>query len=76
MEHQLHPNQSRAGRGRRLQRRPHASAPERAGIEALVALGLRSDAVPDRVEAVRIDRVIRGAERPSDHAPLVIDLPV
>lgn len=96
----------------RWKRRTHASAPERAGIEALVALGLRdvtrehhpgpgvytwwnyrpgqfdkdhglrldlalcSDAVADRVETVRIDRVIRGAERPSDHAPLVIDLPM
>lgn len=39
-------------------------------------LALCSDAVADRVEAVRIDRVIRGTERPSDHAPLVIDLPV
>ncbi|MBT5137936.1 MAG: exodeoxyribonuclease III [Acidimicrobiaceae bacterium] len=95
----------------RWKRRTHASAPERAGIDALVDLGLRdvtrehlpgpgvytwwnyradqfdkdhglrldlalcSDAVADRVETVWIDRVIRGAERPSDHAPLVIDLP-
>jgi exodeoxyribonuclease-3 len=95
----------------RWKRRTHASAPERAGIEALVALGLRdvtrehhpdpgiytwwnyrpgqfekdhglrldlalcSEAVADQIETVWIDRVTRGAERPSDHAPLVIDLP-
>jgi exodeoxyribonuclease-3 len=95
----------------RWKRRTHASAPERAGIDALVDLGLRdvtrehlpgpgvytwwnyradqfdkdhglrldlalcSDAVADRIETVWIDRVIRGTERPSDHAPLVIDLP-
>ena len=94
----------------RWKRRTHASAPERAGVQALVDLGLRdltreylpdpgvytwwnyrpgqfekdhglrldlalcSDAVADRTDEIWIDRVIRGAERPSDHAPLVLDL--
>jgi len=95
----------------RWKRRTHASAPERAGIQAIVDLGLRdvtrehlpdagvytwwsyrpgqyeknqglridlalcSDAVADRAEKVWIDVAARGLERPTDHAPLVIDLP-
>ena len=94
----------------RWRRRTHASEPERAGIRALVDIGLRdvtrehlphpgvytwwnyqagqfekdhglridlalcSDAAADRAVGVWIDRAARGSERPSDHAPLVIDL--
>ncbi len=95
----------------RWKRRTHASAPERAGIQAIVDLGLRdltrdylpeagtytwwsyrpgqyeknqglridlalcSNAVADRAENVWIDVAARGLERPTDHAPLVIDIP-
>ena len=94
----------------RWKRRTHASEPERAGIKALVDLGLRdvtrehlpepgvytwwnyrpgqfekdhglridlalcSPSVADATHTVWIDRAARGATRPSDHAPLVIDL--
>ncbi|MAT06009.1 MAG: exodeoxyribonuclease III [Acidimicrobiaceae bacterium] len=98
----------------RWRRRTHASPPERAAIEALVADGLRdvtrehlpesgvftwwsyrpgqfaanrglridlalcSDPVADRVERVWIDTAERAdahpLEKPSDHAPLVLDL--
>ena len=98
----------------RWRRRTHASPPERAGIEALLDLGLRdvvrehlpgpgvfswwsyrpgqfeqnrglridyalcSDLVADRVERVWIDTTeradVNAGEKPSDHAPVVIDL--
>jgi len=94
----------------RWKRRTHASPPERAGIDAIIDLGLRdvtrehhpgpgvytwwnyrtdgfakdqglrldlalcSPAVADATTSVRIDRVARGLERPSDHAPLVLDI--
>lgn len=94
----------------RWRRRTHASAPERAAIDALVDLGLRdvtrehlpgpgvytwwnyrpgqfekdhglridlalcSAPAADAVREVRIDRAARAAVRPSDHAPLVLDL--
>ena len=94
----------------RWRRRTHASAPERAGIAALVDLGLdditrthhRGPGVytwwnyrPGQLEkdhglridlalcspntaaattAVWIDRAARSVQRPSDHAPLVVDL--
>lgn len=94
----------------RWRRRTHASEPERAGIRALVDLGLSditrdhlpepgtftwwnyrpgqfeknhglridlallSDAAATTVDRVWIDRAARALPRPSDHAPLVIDL--
>ncbi len=39
-----------------------------------IDLALASRVVADRVEDVWIDREERGGERPSDHAPLVLDL--
>lgn len=39
-----------------------------------IDLALCSDAVADRVEAVWVDTEERAGERPSDHAPLVVDL--
>lgn len=39
-----------------------------------IDLALCSDAVADATERVWIDRTARGATRPSDHAPLVVDL--
>lgn len=90
--------------------RTHASEPERAGIRALVDLGLRdvtrehlpgpgvytwwnyrpgqheknhglridlalcSDATAAATTRVWIDREARAADRPSDHAPLVVDI--
>ncbi|MEM7139700.1 MAG: exodeoxyribonuclease III [Actinomycetota bacterium] len=94
----------------RWRRRTHASAPERAGIRALVDLGMRdvtrehhlgpgvytwwnyrpgqfekdhglridlalcSADIAERTSDVWIDRAARAVERPSDHAPLVIDI--
>lgn len=94
----------------RWRRRTHASEPERAGVRALVDLGLRdvtrehlpetgvytwwnyrpgqfdkdhglridlalcSPSVADRTGTVWIDRAARGVPRPSDHAPVVLDL--
>lgn len=94
----------------RWRRRTHASEPERAGIRALVDIGLRditrehhpgpgvytwwnyrpaqfekdhglridlalgSGPVAERTERVWIDREARASTRPSDHAPLVLDL--
>lgn len=95
---------------KRWRRRTHASPPERAGIQALLDLGLvdvtrhhlpgpgvytwwgyragmfetnrglRLDLLlttPDLAERssrIQIDTVSRGLERPSDHAPVVMDL--
>lgn len=39
-----------------------------------IDLVLCSDDVADRVSNVRIDRAIREVERPSDHAPVVVDV--
>lgn len=94
----------------RWRRRTHASEPERAGIRALVDIGLVdvtrehlpdagvytwwnyrpgqfdkdhglridlalcSPAIADRTTRVWIDRAARAVPRPSDHAPLVLDL--
>lgn len=94
----------------RWRRRTHASEPERAGVRALVDLGLRdvtrehlpepgtytwwnyrpgqfeknhglridlalcSPIAADATGRVWIDRAARGGIRPSDHAPLVLDL--
>ena len=94
----------------RWRRRTHASEPERAGVRALVDLGLRdvtrehlpdpgtytwwnyrpgqfeknhglridlalcSPAAADATARVWIDLAARGGTRPSDHAPLVLDL--
>jgi exodeoxyribonuclease III len=94
----------------RWRKRTHASAPERAGIAALVDLGLDditrthhpgpgvytwwnyrpgqfdkdhglridlalcSSAASAAIGCVRIDREARAVPRPSDHAPLVVDL--
>lgn len=96
----------------RWRRRTHASAPERAGIDALLDVGLRdvtrehrpepgvytwwnyrpgqfekdhglridlalcSPPLADRVRAVDIDRSARADPRPSDHAPLTLDVAV
>jgi len=94
---------------RRWKHRTHASAPERAAIEALLALGffdlarewdgddpsytwwnyrskleddkglridlaLGSEEVLQELKGVTVDRLARRAERPSDHAPLVVEL--
>ncbi len=94
---------------RRWKSRTHASAPERAAIEALLELGffdlarewdgedpfytwwnyrskldddkglridlaLGSEEVFQRIKAVSVDRMARRAERPSDHAPLIVEL--
>ena len=94
----------------RWRRRTHASEPERAGIRALVDIGLRdvtrehlpdpgvytwwnyrpgqfeknhglridlalcSDAAAAAIRQVWIDRDARASPRPSDHAPLVVDI--
>ncbi len=93
---------------RRWKHRTHASAPERAAIEALLDLGffdlarewdgddpsytwwnyrskldedrglridlaLGSEAMFERLKGVSVDRMARRAERPSDHAPLIVD---